>query len=228
MMTQLMEKVQSLDQKVDELMEQNQSIRKMQETWMLRDMERMVKKKGGCEKVLEMLNQRTPPPTKTFLKWTMDALQEEDEWILEKLRTSKKMEEAMVWVLQSKYEDNCPFYATTRSLAVYDGNSFRWISLDELRSLLLMFQCRAMCAVEDWKASIDKVLERGRQWFDEEEPMDDNMRVANHFYEKQYFIDISKVNRMDVRNQRSLNSFQRMLRVALWQRNLISENQNRL
>jgi len=216
MLMQLMEQVRKLDKKVEELTEQNQSMLKMQETWMLRDM----KKKGACEKVLEMLNQRTPPP-KTFLKWTMDALQESDDWILEKLRAAKRLEEAMVWALKSKLDENSPFYATSRSLAVFDGTAFRWITQEELRGLLLMFQCRAMCAIEDWKASIDKVLERGRQWFDEadDEPLDDNMRIAKHFYEKQYFLDNSKVNRLDVRSDRTLALFLRLLRAACIDKN---------
>jgi len=218
--TSCREMLVSLHAKLDIVIEQNRAIASQYNTLLLHEVETKRRTKNDVSLELDVLNKRSEQPSISFFHWVEKALQGND-W-LDFVRVANRVEEALIWIMKRAFVDGGPVYSMERrkTLFVYDGGAFRSLVDDDVRKLLLLFQCRAMCLLEDWKARLDKGTESGgKAWFDEEGDEDaeeeDPTSFVQHFYERQYMLDTNKITRLDSRNDRTVRSFARKFHTAM-------------
>ena len=212
----------SLHAKLDLVLEQNRAIAAQYNTLLIHEAETKRRVKNDVSLELEVINQRAERPSTSFFDWVQEALQGKD-W-LHFVQVAERVEEALLWVLKRGYMEGGPVYAMQRRkvVFVYEGEGFRLLVDDDVRKLLLLFQCRAMCLLEDWKAQVDQVFQK-KEWFadeeddDEEEDQDKEnpMNHIQHFQDRQYMLDTNKITRLDSRNDRTVRTFARRLHTAM-------------
>jgi len=210
----------SLHAKLDLVIEQNRAIAAQYNTLLLHEVETKRRTKNDVSLELDVLNQRSERPSISFFHWVEKALQGND-W-LDFVRVANRVEEALLWVLKRSFVEGGPVYAMERRkmVFVYEEGAFRSLVDDDVRKLLLLFQCRSMCLLEDWKQRIDQGTEGGKAWFDDEEDDDDDdkedpINLVQHFYERQYMLDTNKITRLDSRHERTVRSFSRKFHTAM-------------
>lgn len=208
----------SLHTKLDLVLEQNRAIAAQYNTLLIHEAETKRRVKNDVSLELEVINQRAERPSTSFFDWVQEALQGND-W-LDFVRVANRVEDALLWVLKRGYMEGGPVYAMQRRkvVFVYEGGGFRLLVEDDVRKLLLLFQCRAMCLLEDWKTRVDQVF-RKKEWFDEDDEDDEDkenpLNQMQHFQDRQYMLDTNKITRLDSRHDRTVRTFARRLHTAM-------------
>jgi hypothetical protein len=208
----------SLHAKVDMVLEQNRAIAAQYNTLLIHEAETKRRVKNDVSLELEVINQRSERPSTSFFDWVQESLQG-DDW-LHYVKVADRVEEALLWVLKRAYTEGGPVCSMQRRkvVFVYEGGGFRLMVDDDVRKLLLLFQCRAMCLLEDWKAQVDQVFHK-KEWFaddeDDEDKEENPMNHMQHFQDRQYMLDTNKITRLDSRNDRTVRTFARRLHTAM-------------
>jgi len=208
----------SLHTKIDLVLEQNRAIAAQYNTLLIHEAETKRRVKNDVSLELEVINQRSERPSTSFFDWVQEALQGDDwlEWVGEVPR----VEIALLWLLNRAFVQGGPVYAMQRRkiVFVYEGGAFRLMVDNDVRKMLLLFQCRAMCLLEDTKAQTDKANGK-KEWFEEEDDDEDedksSVDMVEHFLNRQYMLDTNKISRLDSRHERTVRSFARKFHTAM-------------
>ena len=168
-------KIENLDKKIEQLTK-------------IKVSNRMNSSTRGLNKQEALMHLHTQtPPSNTFFAWVNQSLQ---GFVLD--MQSDKFEDVVFYFLEKAYKkDDSPVFSVKREKTTYifDDCGYRVMNENDMKRVILIFQCRAMILLDEWKMEVDQ------QWCDSDgDNTDDN--ITRHFQEKRYMMDADKINRL--------------------------------
>ena len=208
--------IKGLDKKVDLLMQQNARLTAIVENSVTKRLTSRTQssKRGLSKSEATAQLQLQPTPSVGFFEWVHSVQQGLGAPFLERMRACDRFETLVLALLQERYvKSGSPIFAIKREKSnfIYEGSAFRLMNDNDMKRVLLAFQCRATLLLDEWNDS----LTNGGDEDASERSENSTEEMQRHFHEKQFAAETDKVNRLLTGDAKALRTLLRKLNTAM-------------
>lgn len=161
------------------------------------DKRRTSSKRGLSCSDTTLLLKTVTPPSMSFFEWVLQIQKRED--IYDFVKNTDKIEVAIFTALRTHYRtDDSPVFSVKREKSnfIFENGVFRLMHENDMKRIIIGFQCRAMILLEQSRAN-------------DSDADSDSADTVRHFQEKYYTAESEKINKLVVTDPRTVRTLLR-------------------